>query len=104
MATADLDALRASIGTVTAASTTVLQRSLDASTSWVRDHVMDCRFDDPEVQEAIILMASRLYKRRQSPEGVAGFGELGVIRIISRDPDIELLLGHKWDMLKAGVA
>ena len=56
------------------------------------------------MQEAIILLASRLYKRRQSPEGVAGWGDLGVIRIIARDPDIEPLLEHNLDMCKAGMA
>ena len=65
---------------------------------------MDCHFDEPEVQEAILLLAARLYKRRQSPEGVAGWGDLGVIRIVARDPDIELLLEHHLDYLKAGVA
>jgi hypothetical protein len=101
---ADLDALRASLGTVSNVSNTVLQRALDAATSWVRERVMKCTFDDDEVQEAIVLLASRLYKRRQSPEGVAGWGELGVIRITHIDPDIERLLEHKIDMAKAGLA
>lgn len=101
---ADIDALRASIGTVTQQNATVLQRALDASTSWVRERVMDCHFDEPEVQEAIILMASRWYKRRQSPEGVAGWGDLGVIRVSGTDPDIWSMLEHHLDYLKAGVA
>jgi len=46
------------------------------------------------VQQACLLQASRVLKRRYSPEGVAGFGEFGVVRIGSRlDPDVELLLG-----------
>jgi hypothetical protein len=61
-------------------------------------------FDDDETQEAILLLASRLYKRKNSPEGVAGWGDLGVIRIISTDPDITRLLEHKIDMTDAGVA
>ena len=56
------------------------------------------------MQEAIILLASRLYKRRQSPEGVAGWGDLGVVRILASDPDINRLLEHHLDMCKAGVA
>jgi len=103
---ADLDALRASIGTVSNVSNTLLERALTAATAWVRERVMPARFEDDEVQEAIVLLASRLFKRRQSPEGVAGFGELGVIRILARDPDIELLLEHKLDYSagKAGLA
>jgi hypothetical protein len=51
-----------------------------------------------------VLLASRLYKRRNSPEGVAGWGDLGVIRIVASDPDIARLLEHKLDMSRAGVA
>jgi len=101
---ADLDALRASLGTVSNVSNTTLTRSLTAATSWVRDRVYPQCFDDDETQEAILLMASRLYKRKNSPEGVAGWGDLGVIRIISTDPDITRLLEHKIDMTDAGVA
>jgi hypothetical protein len=51
----------------------------------------------PAVPEAVIqatlLTANRLIKRRRSPEGVAGFDELGVIRISTRDdPDAVRLL------------
>jgi hypothetical protein len=45
------------------------------------------------VKQATIIQASRLFKRLDSPMGVSGFGDLGVIRI-SRylDPDVEQLL------------
>ena len=45
------------------------------------------------VSYAAILLAERLYKRVDSPLGVAGFGDMGAIRV-SRymDPDVELLL------------
>jgi len=99
-----MDALRASLGTVSNISNTLLERALTAATSWVQQRVMPSVFDDDETQEAIVLLASRWYKRRQSPEGVAGFGELGLIRILASDPDIQLLLEWKWDMSKAGVA
>jgi hypothetical protein len=40
------------------------------------------------VEEACFLVTNRLMKRHNSPEGVAGFDEFGVIRISSRDdPD-----------------
>ena len=53
---------------------------------------------------AIVLLASRLYKRRNSPEGVAGWSDLGVVRIMAQDPDIERLLEWKYDLLRAGIA
>lgn len=45
------------------------------------------------VSYATILLAERLFKRVDSPLGVAGFGDMGAIRV-SRymDPDVELLL------------
>ena len=101
---ADLDALRASLGTVSNVNNTNLERALTAATAWVTERVMPERLEDDETQEAIVLLASRLYKRRNSPEGVAGWGDLGVIRIVASDPDIARLLEHKLDMLNAGVA
>ena len=101
---ADVDALRASLGTVSNVSNVNLERSLVAARAWVRERVYPACFDDDETQEAIVLLASRLYKRRNSPEGVAGWGDLGVIRILAADPDINRLLEWKWDLTKAGVA
>ena len=66
--------------------------------------MMASHFESAEVQEAIVLLASRLYKRRSSPEGVAGWGDLGVIRIVANDPDIAHLLEHHLDMCNAGIA
>jgi len=45
------------------------------------------------VREATILQASRLFTRLDSPLGVAGFGDMGAMRV-SRfvDPDVEQLL------------
>jgi hypothetical protein len=103
---ADLDALRASMGTISNINNANLERSFNAAKLWVTDRVMASKLNDPETQEAILLLAGRLYKRRQSPEGVSGWGELGVIRILANDPDIERLLERKYDYayLKAGLA
>lgn len=46
----------------------------------------------PEVHTAALMQAARFYKRRGSPEGVAGFAELGAVRVSSFDGDIEGLL------------
>jgi hypothetical protein len=46
-----------------------------------------------QIKQACIIQASRLFKRLDSPLGVAGFGDLGVIRVSSRlDPDVALLI------------
>jgi len=47
---------------------------------------------DP-VREATLLQASRLFTRLESPLGVAGFGDVGVMRVSFRgDPDVLMLL------------
>lgn len=52
-----------------------------------------------QVRQAAILQASRLFSRLDSPLGVAGFAEMGVMRV-SRfvDPDVEMLLSpfRRW--------
>ena len=100
----DLDALRASLGTVSDQNATVLQRALDAATGWVTERVKASSLDRPDVHEAIVLLASRLYKRRQSPEGVSGWGDLGVVTILASDPDITRLLEHHIDYCNVGIA
>lgn len=44
------------------------------------------------IKYATILLSSRLYKRMDSPLGVAGIGDLGVIRVSRIDPDIDALI------------
>lgn len=44
------------------------------------------------IKQAAIMTATRLYKRYDSPLGVLGFGDLGVVRISRLDPDIAALL------------
>lgn len=46
-----------------------------------------------EISEACLLLASRLFRRKDSPEGVAGFNDLGVVRVGRYDPDYESLIG-----------
>ncbi len=45
------------------------------------------------IKQATIIQASRIYKRADSPLGVAGFGDLGVMRVSSGlDPDVRQLV------------
>lgn len=58
------------------------------------DYLADDFTDYPRrVRLAILIGASKLFKRKTSPEGVAGFGDLGVVRILGRDADVEELIG-----------
>jgi hypothetical protein len=44
------------------------------------------------IKFATVLLSSRLFKRMDSPLGVAGIGDIGVIRVSRIDPDIDGLI------------
>lgn len=44
------------------------------------------------IRQATILLAMRQFKRYDSPLGVAGFGDLGAMRVSRFDPDVEALI------------
>jgi hypothetical protein len=49
-----------------------------------------------EVAEACVLKAASLFKRKDAPFGVAGFGEFGAVRISRQDIDVvDLLSGYR---------
>src|SRR5215471_15523901 len=41
---------------------------------------------------ACIMEAGRLYRRRDSVDGTVGWGDMGVVRVGPKDPDIETML------------
>jgi hypothetical protein len=45
-----------------------------------------------EIHEATLLLTLRLSKRKDSPEGVLGSAEWGVVRLSRRDPDVGALI------------
>ncbi len=46
-----------------------------------------------DVKQGALIKAARIWERHASPLGVAGFGEMGVVRISrSEDPDVVMLL------------
>lgn len=47
-----------------------------------------------EVVQATLIQASRLYRRKDSPEGVTGSADWGVIRLSRIDPDVYGLVKH----------
>lgn len=40
-----------------------------------------------------VLLAARLFSRRNSPSGVASFGDQGAVYVQRNDPDVAMLLG-----------
>jgi hypothetical protein len=92
-----------------------LQWVLDVAEQWVnaRVYVVD---QDPatrgdEVAEAIMVQAARWYARRNTPEGVAGWNELGVVTMsatqatgsnVRLDPDVVALLERHEDYTRVG--
>lgn len=57
--------------------------------------------DDPPTdaqQQAAVMQAARLWRRRDTPEGVATFDEFGAIRVASTDPDVRALLVRRINL------
>lgn len=46
-----------------------------------------------EVAQAALLMSARLYRRKDSPQGVISSADWGSVRVSRVDPDVEALLG-----------
>jgi len=44
------------------------------------------------IVQATVILAARIYKRNDSPLGVAGIGDMGVIRVGRLDPDVQTLI------------
>lgn len=81
---------RAITGLLRPGSTWAWQRG---STTRVR---VTARFGWPavpdDITEAAMIQASRLYKRKDSPEGIIGSAEWGVRNLSRRDPDVWALI------------
>jgi hypothetical protein len=45
-----------------------------------------------DVAEAALIQSARLYRRKDSPEGLTGSAEWGVVRVSRRDPDVWALI------------
>lgn len=44
------------------------------------------------IKQATVILGSRIFKRNDSPLGVAGYGDLGAIRVSKIDPDVEAMI------------
>lgn len=56
-----------------------------------------------QVKQATIIMTLRQFKRYDSPLGVAGWGDLGAVRVGKFDPDMQMLL-NPFRKIAPGVA
>ena len=45
-----------------------------------------------QVTQATVIQSSRIFKRLDSPLGVAGFGDMGAVRVGKVDPDVSMLI------------
>lgn len=100
---ADLATLKAYVGARTTTDDVVLQQRLDAAAEYVYEHTYSDQWAHVDVQEVILMRASRLYKRRQSPEGVGGFaGVVTDVRVTVGDPDEEALIDRHRDWKRVG--
>lgn len=75
----------------------LLQRVVDA----VAGHIVDnYQVDDDawtDAQElAHLLQCARLWRRRDTPNGIAAFADVGALRIDSLDRDVSMLLTPQW--------
>lgn len=56
-----------------------------------------------KVTQACAMWAARIFSRKESPQGVAGWGDFGMIRVRAGDPDVTDLLGP-YQLHPVGVA
>lgn len=102
---ASLDSLRQLVGAKSTNDDAMLTWALEAATDMIRPKVYASAWNVSAVQEAVLLQANRLYKRRTSATGVEGFGPEGfAVRVATFDPDVRALIAPYRDMSKAGVA
>lgn len=86
-----VDATRAALAR-TAAARWVERARPDLVDAFTASTVVENLVDDDIVLGSAML-AARLYSRKGSPDGLAGYSEFGAARISRTDPDIERLLG-----------
>jgi hypothetical protein len=70
----------------------LLELIIAAVTEHVEDHyvVADPMTDSQEL--AVMMQSARMWRRRDTPEGVIAFDELGAVRVTRLDPDVERML------------
>jgi hypothetical protein len=77
----------------------VVGQALAAAVAWVTGRVSPTWTDqtDPAflvdpLYTAALMEAGRLYRRRDSVDGTIGWGDMGIVRVGPKDPEIETLI------------
>lgn len=86
-----VDAVNRKVRTFPIAGRSVLLDDDDLPTGWTGDIILGA-----------VMLVGRLWARKDSPNGVAAFGDLGPVYVQRNDPDIALMLGL-GDYAKPGV-
>jgi hypothetical protein len=78
---------------------TLIGQDLNAAIGWVMARCMpqyvtpgDDRFLPAQLFTVAQHEAGRLYRRRDSVDGTIGWGDMGVVRVGPKDPDIETMI------------
>jgi hypothetical protein len=86
------------LGTGVTPDDSLVADQLNAAIGWVSVRV-DAKFLPDSggllpypVFTATVMEAGRLYRRRDSVDGTVGWGDMGVVRVGPKDPDIETML------------
>lgn len=72
----------------------VLTRVCAAVDDWAARHY-DLTSPTDEVDQALIMQAGRLYRRRHSPDGISGADDLAPIRVPVFDADVARMLSGR---------
>lgn len=46
-----------------------------------------------DLRMAALILGAALYKRQTTPDGTAGFSEVGIVRTVFNDPHVKMLVG-----------
>lgn len=93
----DIGEARQYIGEVTDDQMPVLDEVFEAALEAVQSKIDLTQIEEDDdyvdivprtIRLAVLMQTSRWFRRRLSPEGVAGFGDFGAVRITRLDPDI----------------
>ena len=83
------------LGTAVTADDAVVTDALNAAISWVTNRC-EPRWLPPassllpyDLFQVTVMEAGRTYRRRDSVDGTVGWGDMGVVRVGPKDPDIE---------------
>lgn len=94
---ATTEAVTLEAGPIPAADAALVAEAVEAVNTLVRSWncaALAVGLDDwpANIVKGANMLAGRLYRRRNSPNGVESFGELGPVYVQRRDPDIAMLL------------